>query len=70
MGECHREIFEYKTITDVPKGFWGGAVDVGQFEHELNLPGNDGGELVSGISTTQSYGSSKCIVCIFKRRKA
>lgn len=64
------EKFEYKTITYDPKGFWGGAVDVSQFDNELNLLGNDGWELVSGISTTQSYGSSKSIVCIFKRRKA
>lgn len=61
--------YEYKTLTYDTKGFWGGSVDAGQFQSELNILGNDGWELVSSISTTQSYGSSKSIVCIFKRKK-
>lgn len=63
------EKYEYKTFIYDTKGFWGGSVDAGQFQKELNVLGNDGWELVSSISTTQSYGSSKSIVCILKRRK-
>lgn len=63
------EKYEYKTLIYDTKGFWGGSVDANQFQNELNVQGNDGWELVSSISTTQSYGSSKSIVCIFKRKK-
>lgn len=64
------EQYEYKTVTYDPKGFWGGAVDTNQFQDQLNAFGNDGWELVTSVSTTQSYGSSKSIVCIFKRKKS
>ncbi|MBR6706197.1 MAG: DUF4177 domain-containing protein [Clostridia bacterium] len=64
------EKFEYKVVTFDTKGFWGGIVEVQQIEKQLNLLGNDGWEMVSSTSTNQSYGSSKSIVCIFKRRKA
>ncbi len=63
------EKYEYKTLTYDTKGFWGGAVDVSQFQYELNALGDDGWELISSLSTTQSGGSSKGIVCIFKRKK-
>lgn len=63
------EKYEYKTFTYDTKGFWGGTVDTNQFEKELNNLGNDGGEMVSSLSTTQAYGSSKSVVCIFKRKK-
>lgn len=61
--------YEYKTFTYDTKGFWGGSVDINQFQNELNALGDDGWELVNSVSTTQSYGSSKSIVCIFKRKK-
>ncbi len=64
------EKFEYKVVAYDTKGFWGGSVDQKQLENQLNLLGNDGWELVSSTSTNQSYGSSKSIVCIFKREKA
>ena len=64
------EKFEYKVVVYDTKGFWGGSVDQKQLENQLNLLGNDGWELVSSTSTNQSYGSSKSIVCIFKREKA
>ena len=34
----------------------------------LNLIGNDGWEMVSCTNSTQSYGASKSIVCVFKRK--
>lgn len=61
--------YEYKTLTHDIKGLWGGSVDADKFKNELNDLGNDGWELVSSFSTTQSYGSSKSIICIFKRKK-
>ncbi len=63
------EKFEYKVVTYDTKGFWGGSVEVSQIENQLNLLGNDGWEMVSCTSTNQSYGASKSIVCIFKRKK-
>lgn len=63
------EKYEYKTFTYETKGLLGGAVETGQLQNELNMLGNDGWELVSSVSTTQSYGSSKSIVCILKRKK-
>lgn len=63
------EKYEYKALTYETKGFWGGSVEVNQFQNELNALGDEGWELATSFSTTQSYGSSKSIVCIFKRRK-
>lgn len=63
------EKYEYKTIIYDTKGFWGGVVDVNQFQNELNILGDDGWELVSSVSTAQSNGLSRSIVCIFKRKK-
>ncbi|MBR4503139.1 MAG: DUF4177 domain-containing protein [Clostridia bacterium] len=64
------EQFEYKVVTFDTKGFWGGNVEVRQIETQLNQLGIDGWEMVSCTSTNQSYGASKSIVCIFKRKKA
>ena len=61
--------FEYKVVTFETKGFWGGNVEVSKVETRLDQLGNDGWEMVSSTSTNQSYGASKSIVCIFKRRK-
>ena len=61
--------FEYKAVVFDTEGFWGGTVDSNKLENQLNLLGYDGWELVSCTSTSQSYGSSKSIVCIFKRKK-
>ena len=67
--EINMEKFEYKVMTFDTKGFWGGSVEVNQLEKQLNQLGNDGWEMVSCTSTNQSYGASKSIVCIFKRKK-
>ncbi len=64
------EKFEYKVITFDTKGIFGGNVETVQIENQLNLFGNDGWEMVSCTSTNQSYGASKSLVCIFKRKKA
>lgn len=69
FGKKNMEKFEYKVAVYDTKGFWGGDVDSNRFEKQLNLLGNDGWEMVSCTSTNQSYGSSKSIVCIFKRNK-
>lgn len=61
--------FEYKVVTYDTKGFWGGTVEVHQIENQLNLLGSEGWEMVSCTSTNQSYGASKSIVCMFKRKK-
>ena len=63
------EKFEYKVVVYDTKGFFGGCVEVNQLENQLNLLGNDGWEMVTCTSTNQSYGSSKSIVYIFKRKK-
>ena len=63
------ENFEYKVVVYDTKGFWGGSVEPSQLEDRLNQLGRDGWELVSCTSTSQSYGSSKSIVFIFKRKK-
>lgn len=63
------EKFEYKVVVYDTKGFWGGKVEVLQIENQLNQLGNEGWEMVSSTSTNQSYGASKSIVCMFKRRK-
>ncbi|MCR4646610.1 MAG: DUF4177 domain-containing protein [Oscillospiraceae bacterium] len=61
--------YEYKVVVYDTKGMLGGCVESDQLEKQLNLLGHDGWELVSCTSTSQSYGSSRSIVCIFKRKK-
>lgn len=61
--------FEYKVVTYDPHGFFGGNVEEYQIENQLNQLGNDGWEMVGCTSSNQSYGATKSIVCIFKRRK-
>lgn len=63
------ENFEYKVVVYDTKGFFGGGVESNQLENQLNLLGSEGWELASSTSTNQSYGSSRSIVCIFKRKK-
>ena len=61
--------YEYKVVVYDTKGLWGGSVEANQPENQLNLLGRDGWEMVSCSSTSQSYGSSKSLICIFKRKK-
>ncbi|MBP3886054.1 MAG: DUF4177 domain-containing protein [Cellulosilyticum sp.] len=63
------ERYEYYTMTYETKGFWGGKVEVNEFQNELNRLGDAGWELVSSVATTQGQGTTKYVVCIFKRKK-
>ena len=56
-------------VTYDPSGLFGGNVNVNQIENQLNMLGEDGWELISCTSSNQDYGSTKSLVCIFKRRK-
>ena len=61
--------YEYKVVAYDTKGLFGGKIDSEDFESQLNRLGDEGWEMVSCTSSNQSYGSSKSIVCIFKRQK-
>ena len=63
------EQFEYKVVVYDTTGFWGGNVEQDQLEDQFNRFGSQGWEMVSCTSTNQSYGSTKSVVCIFKRKK-
>ena len=43
--------YEYKVVNYDPQDFFGGSVKVNQIENQLNLPGNDGWEMVSCTSS-------------------
>lgn len=62
------EKFEYKTLFTDAKGALGGKVDQGAFQRELNELGSQGWELVSTVGTAQSYGSTRWVISIFKRK--
>ena len=60
--------FEYKTLFTDAKGTFGGKVDKSEYQQELNELGSQGWELVSVVPTAQSYGSTRWVISIFKRR--
>ena len=60
--------FEYKVVVYDTKGVFGGKVDPSQIESYFNSMGSEGWELINCTSTNQAYGSSRSIVCIFKRK--
>ncbi len=62
------EIFEYKTFFTDAKGVLGGRVDQNTFQNELNELGRQGWELVNTVAAAQSYGSTRWIISIFKRK--
>ena len=62
------EQFEYKTLYTDAKGVFGGKVDQYSFQNELNELGSQGWELVNSVATAQSYGSTRWIISIFKRK--
>lgn len=62
------EKWEYKTIKVETKGFSGGILQTENFEYELNIMGAQGWELVSCFDTNQSYGASREVVAVFKRK--
>ncbi len=62
------EKFEYKTIFTDAKGVLGGKVDQYSFQNDLNEMGSQGWELVNTVAAAQSYGSTRWIISIFKRK--
>ncbi len=60
--------YEYKTLYTDAKGFLGGKVDRSSFQQDLNELGKEGWELVSSVSANQSYGSTRWIISVFKRK--
>lgn len=62
------EKFEYKTLFTDAKGMLGGKVDNYEFQAELNELGAQGWELVSTVPSAQSYGSTRWLISIFKRK--
>lgn len=60
--------FEYKTLFTDAKGVLGGKFDQYAFQNELNELGSQGWELVSTVATAQSYGSTRWVISIFKRK--
>lgn len=59
--------FEYKTVVADAKGMMGGKVDIEEYDNMFNEMGGQGWELVQSIASAQSYGSTRYILCTFKR---
>lgn len=62
------ERFEYKTLYTDAKGVFGGKIDKDRYQQDLNTLGMQGWELVNTFPTAQSYGSTRWVVSVFKRR--
>ena len=62
------ERWEYSAIKMLTKGFAGGILDMQNFDTELNRMGAEGWELVSCFDTNQSYGQTREVVSVFKRK--
>ncbi len=62
------EKFEYKTLFTDAKGVFGGKVDQSAYQSELNELGSQGWELVNAVAAAQSYGSTRWIISVLKRR--
>ena len=60
--------FEYKTLFTNAKGFLGGKINESKFQDELNELGKQGWELVSTVPSTQSYGNTRWLISVFKRK--
>ncbi|GKS12572.1 DUF4177 domain-containing protein [Paenibacillus chitinolyticus] len=64
------ERWEYQTLKFFTKGFFvGGKLDLDEFDQELNEMGVQGWELISCFDTSQHQGSSKEVICVFKRKR-
>ena len=59
--------FEYRTKIIDAKGMWGGKVNLSEFDKTINEMGNDGWEMVTTTASNEAYGSTRYIICIFKR---
>ena len=63
------EKFEYKTLfTDAKGGVLGGKVDQSAFQNELNALGLHGWESVNTVAAAHSYGCTRWIISVFKRK--
>ncbi|MDF2656404.1 MAG: hypothetical protein K0R19_2878 [Bacillota bacterium] len=62
------ERYEYKTLFTDAKGVLGGKVDKMELHNDLNDLGSKGWELVSTVAAAQSYGSTRWLISIFKRK--
>ncbi|MPM54666.1 hypothetical protein SDC9_101445 [bioreactor metagenome] len=62
------EQFEYKTLFTDAKGVLGGKVNESQLQADLNELRQQGWELVNTVATAQSYGSTRWLISIFKRK--
>lgn len=59
--------YEYETKVIDAKGLMGGKIDITEFNESLNRMGREGWELVETTASNQSYGSTRYIICVFKR---
>ena len=61
--------WEYKTIKLGASGFFGGKVNEGELDTEMNQLGEQGWELVNAFDTNQTHGATRYVVAVFKRAK-
>ncbi len=61
--------WEYTTVTLGTAGFLGGKFEPSDLDGKLNWMGQQGWELVSTFTTNKSYGETREIVSVFKRKK-
>lgn len=59
--------FEYKTLILPTVGFWGGKINEDDFEAKLNNMGASGWELVNSFPCTESNGTTRSVISVFKR---
>lgn len=59
--------YEYQTKVVDAKGLWGGKVDVTEYDQSLNEMGQQGWELIETIASNEVLGSTRYIICTFKR---
>ncbi len=62
--------WEYQTVQFETKGVMGGIVDLNAFQDELNALGSEGWELVACFDTNMSYGQSRYVIAVLKRKYA
>ncbi len=59
--------YEYQTRMIDAKGFFGGKVNIEQYTAELNEMGREGWELIETTASNQDFGSTRYLICVFKR---
>jgi len=59
--------FEYQTKVFDAKGFFGGKIDVAEFDKALNEMGSQGWRLVEKTASATEMGATKYFVCTFMR---